>query len=258
MSSLSFSGVSCHFGGVAAVSELSFAVSGGEVFSLIGPNGAGKTTVLNLLSGFNPPSAGSICIDDADITALPVHARAALGLQRTFQNLQIFFNMSALENVMVGSHQHQHTGMVASLFGLKKIHAQNRAAETRACALMEQVGLQRWLVADTASMPYGALKRLEIARALAAEPKFLLLDEPAAGLNPRETAEIDELIRSIAAAGVAVMLVEHDMKLVMNISQRILVLNYGKQLALGTPAEIRAHPQVIEAYLGAGSARKAA
>lgn len=253
MSALSFSGVSCHFGGVAAVSELSFAVSGGEVFSLIGPNGAGKTTVLNLLSGFNLPSAGNIRIGDADITALPVHARAALGLQRTFQNLQIFFNLSALENVMVGFHQHQHTGMLASLFGLKQIHAQNRAAETRACALMEQVGLQRWLAADTAGMPYGALKRLEIARALAAEPRFLLLDEPAAGLNPSETAQIDELIRSIAASGVAVMLVEHDMKLVMNISQRILVLNYGKQLAVGTPAEIRAHPLVIEAYLGAAS-----
>ena len=258
MNTLTLSDVSCHFGGVAAVSGLSFSVASGEVLSLIGPNGAGKTTVLNLISGFNQASSGTIRMGNADITSLPVHARAALGLQRTFQNLQIFFNMSALENVMVGFHQHQDTGVLSSLFGLQKIRAQNRVAEERAHALMEQVGLRSWLASDTASMPYGALKRLEIARALAAAPKFLLLDEPAAGLNPSETAAIDELIRSIAASGVAVMLVEHDMKLVMNISQRILVLNYGKQLATGTPAEIRANPRVIEAYLGVASALREA
>jgi branched-chain amino acid transport system ATP-binding protein len=242
------------FGGVHAVADLTFAVQPGRVHSIIGPNGAGKTTLFNLITGLYTPTAGRIVLDGEDITALPTAARAAKGIGRTFQNLQIFFNMRAIENVMVGRHLHAPRALLSSMVQLPVIRRANRDAYLRAAELMRRVGLAAYLDADADAMPYGALKRLEIARALAAEPKVLLLDEPAAGLNPRETREIDELIKSIAASGTTVVLVEHNMKLVMGVSDHILVLDYGRRLAEGTAAQVRDNPDVIRAYLGAGAA----
>lgn len=254
MSLLKVEGLTKEFGGVRAVTDVSFAVEPGTIHSVIGPNGAGKTTLFNLVTGVYTPTAGTVTLDGRDLTALSTAARAKLGMQRTFQNLQIFFNMTAIENVMVGRHLHLGTGLVASLLGLPKIRRETRLAREKAAELMHRVGLEKWLDADADAMPYGALKRLEIARALAAEPKLLLLDEPAAGLNPKETVEIDELIREIARGGVTVVLVEHDMKLVMNVSDRILVLDYGRKLAEGTAEEVRRNPDVVKAYLGEGAA----
>jgi branched-chain amino acid transport system ATP-binding protein len=254
MSLLTVDGLTKTFGGVRAVADVSFAVEKGTIHSVIGPNGAGKTTLFNLVTGVYTPTSGKVALDGKDLTALSTSARAGLGMQRTFQNLQIFFNMSAIENVMAGRHLHLGTGLFASLLGLPKIRRETEQAREKAAELMRQVGLEKWLDAEADAMPYGALKRLEIARALAAEPKLLLLDEPAAGLNPKETAEIDELIREIARSGITVVLVEHDMKLVMNVSDRILVLDYGRKLAEGTADEVRRNPDVIKAYLGEGAA----
>jgi branched-chain amino acid transport system ATP-binding protein len=254
MSLLTVENLTKEFGGVRAVAEVSFAVEKGTIHSVIGPNGAGKTTLFNLVTGVYTPTSGKVSLDGKDLTALSTSARAALGMQRTFQNLQIFFNMTAIENVMVGRHLHLGTGLLPSLLGLPDIRRETALARDKAAELMRDVGLEKWLDAEADAMPYGALKRLEIARALAAEPKLLLLDEPAAGLNPKETAEIDELIREIARSGVTVVLVEHDMKLVMNVSDRILVLDYGRKLAEGTAEAVRRNPDVIKAYLGEGAA----
>jgi len=254
MSLLRIEGLSKEFGGVQAVAELSFEIAAGHIHSIIGPNGAGKTTLFNLITGVYTPTSGQIWLADENLTALSTAMRASRGLQRTFQNLQIFYNMTALENVMVGRHLHLKPRLVPALLRLPGVGRADREARERAAELMRFVGLAAWLDADADAMPYGALKRLEIARALAAEPRLLLLDEPAAGLNPVETAAIDELIKKIAEAGTTVVLVEHDMKLVMGVSDRILVLDYGRKLAEGTAAEVRANPDVIRAYLGAGAA----
>jgi branched-chain amino acid transport system ATP-binding protein len=251
MSLLAVENLSREFGGIQAVAELSFAIEAGRIHSIIGPNGAGKTTLFNLITGVYTPTKGRIVFDGADVTALSTAARAKRGIQRTFQNLQIYFNMSALENVMVGRHLHLDTRILPSLLRLPSVTRANEAARTKAAELMQMVGLGAYLDADAHSMPYGALKRLEVARALAAEPKLLLLDEPAAGLNPKETHDIDELIKRIAAGGTTVVLVEHDMKLVMGVSDHILVLDRGRKLAEGTAAEVRANPDVVRAYLGA-------
>jgi branched-chain amino acid transport system ATP-binding protein len=253
MNVLAVENLSKEFGGVRAVAELSFAIEEGRIHSVIGPNGAGKTTLFNLITGVYTPTAGRITLGGEDVTALPTAARAARGLQRTFQNLQIFFNMTALENVMVGRHLALKPRFLPSLLHLPAVARRDGETRERAAELMRQVGLGQWLDADADAMPYGALKRLEIARALAAEPRVLLLDEPAAGLNPTETREIDELIQKIAAGGTTVVLVEHDMKLVMAVSDHIVVLDYGRKLAEGTAAEVRANPEVIRAYLGAGA-----
>jgi branched-chain amino acid transport system ATP-binding protein len=242
------------FGGVFAVTELTFAIDAGRIHSIIGPNGAGKTTLFNLITGVYAPTSGRIWLNDEDVSPLPTPARAARGIGRTFQNLQIFFNMTAIENVMVGGHLHAPGRLVPAMLHLPPVGRANRETRARAADLMEEVGLAAYIHADADSMPYGALKRLEIARALAAQPNLLLLDEPAAGLNPKETAEIDRLIQRIAAAGTTIVLVEHNMKLVMGVSDHILVLDYGRLLAEGSAAEIRANPDVIRAYLGAGAA----
>lgn len=251
MSLLSVETLSREFGGIQAVAELSFAIPPGRIHSIIGPNGAGKTTLFNLITGVYAPSRGRIHFAGEDVTALSTAARAQRGIQRTFQNLQIYFNMSALENVMVGRHLHLDTRLLPSLLRLPSVTRANTAAREKAAELMRMVGLGAYLDADADAMPYGALKRLEVARALAAEPKLLLLDEPAAGLNPKETHEIDELIKRIATGGTTVVLVEHDMKLVMGVSDHILVLDRGRKLAEGTAAEVRANPDVVRAYLGA-------
>jgi branched-chain amino acid transport system ATP-binding protein len=250
MTLLRVEGLSKEFGGVHAVEDLTFRVDPGTIHSIIGPNGAGKTTVFNLISGLYTPSAGRILFDDRDVTGLSPCRRAGLGMNRTFQNLQIFFNMSAIENVMVGHHLHLGQNLLAAMIRLPSIVRRDRAARALALELMAFVGIEAYRDAMASQMPYGALKRLEIARALAGRPRLLLLDEPAAGLNATESREIDEVIKRIAATGVTVVLVEHDMKMVMGISDHILALDYGRRLAEGTPAEVGANPEVIAAYLG--------
>ncbi len=239
------------FGGVDAISELTFGIAPGTIHAVIGPNGAGKTTLFNLITSVYTPTQGKIVLDGENIVGKAPFELARRGMSRTFQNLQICMNMTAMENVMVGRHLHLNTNFLAAMFRFPAVVRGDRVCREKAAELMEFVGTGSYIKADANSMPYGALKRLEIARALAVEPKLLLLDEPAAGLNAKETAEIDELIQKIAETGVTVVLVEHDMKLVMNISDYILVLDFGKKLTEGTPDEIRANPDVIAAYLGA-------
>jgi branched-chain amino acid transport system ATP-binding protein len=251
MSVLATDGIGIDFGGVRAVDNVSFSVNQGEIFAIIGPNGAGKTTLFNMISGLYQAPRGTVTLEGKDVTNLPAHVLAQRGLSRTFQNLQIFFRMTALENVMVGRHLHENRNVLAHLFRLPSVVAQNRASRVRAEDLLALVGLTQFGNRAAGELPYGALKRLEIARALAAEPKVLLLDEPAAGCNAVETAEVDAVIQKIAAQGITVVLVEHDMKLVMKISNRIHVLDQGRTLAEGTAAEVRSNPAVIAAYLGA-------
>jgi branched-chain amino acid transport system ATP-binding protein len=238
------------FGGVHAVQDVSFDLAPGTVHAIIGPNGAGKTTLLNMLTGIYLPSAGRVFLDQRDLTGQPPHRFAAAGIGRTFQNLQIFFNMSALENVMAGRWLHEHVGLASALLRLPRLARAERRCRTEAVQLLELVGLERWADAASDAMPYGALKRLEIARALAAGPRLLLLDEPAAGLNPTETREFDRLIRELASRGITIVLVEHNMKLVMGVSGHVIVLDEGRMLAEGEPRTVRADPRVIEAYLG--------
>ena len=250
MSHLVVQDLSVAFGGVKAVDGVCFTAHAGKILSIIGPNGAGKTTVFNLVSGLYRPHRGCVRIEGEDVTSLPPHLLAARGLSRTFQNLQIFSRMSVAENVMVGRHLREHHSIISTLFQTPRGLRQSR--ETRAAALKNLVfvGLADFADRPAGSLPYGALKRLEIARALATEPKVLLLDEPAAGCNPVETEEIDRLIKAVAESGTAIVLVEHDMKLVMKISNRVLVLNAGRPLAEGAPQEVGSNPAVIEAYLG--------
>jgi branched-chain amino acid transport system ATP-binding protein len=250
--------LSIEFGGIAAVDNVSLAVRKGEIFAIIGPNGAGKTTLFNLLTGLYRPRRGRVLLDGEDVTGLPAYRLAERGLSRTFQNLQVFFRMDAAENVMVGRHRHERRNVLSHLLALPSVGRQNRETRHKAEELLARVGLSGFASRPAGSLPYGALKRLEIARALASEPKVLLLDEPAAGCNPVETAEIESVIRGIAREDITVVLVEHDMRLVMSLSDRIHVLANGHTLAEGTAAEIRGNPAVIEAYLGIHGPREIA
>ncbi|HML06907.1 MAG TPA: ABC transporter ATP-binding protein [Xanthobacteraceae bacterium] len=250
MTVLSAERLSISFGGVRALDGVSFDVASGIVFSIIGPNGAGKTTLFNLISGLSVPHDGHVRLCGKDVTALPPEQLARRGLSRTFQNLQIFSHLTAVENVMVGRHRHEVTGIVADLLHLPAVGRQNRRTRERAAAALARVGLEDVAEWPAGSLAYGDLKRLEIARALASEPTVLLLDEPAAGCNPVETREIEDIIRGIVDDDVTVVLVEHDMRLVMNVSDRIHVLANGRTLAEGAAAEVRMNPAVIEAYLG--------
>ena len=251
MSALTVERLAKEFGGVHAIEDLSFEVRPGTVHSIIGPNGAGKTTLLNLLTGVYKPSGGRIAFGARDLTGAPPHAFAAAGIGRTFQNLQIFFNMTALENVMTGRFLRERCGMAAAMLHTPRLRRAERACRDKAGELLGLLGLERYARTSANSMPYGALKRLEIARALAAEPQLLLLDEPAAGLNSTEALEIDALIKRLAANGMTIVLVEHNMNLVMGVSDHILVLDYGRRLSEGTATHVRNDPRVIEAYLGA-------
>ena len=238
------------FDGVMAVQAVSFSVDAGIVYSIIGPNGAGKTTLFNLITGVYAPCSGEIRLDGCTISGQAPHRLARKGIARTFQNLQICMNMTARENVMVGAHLALDSNLLKGMLRWPSLRRADAAQAAEAAALMQYVGLDAYIDSAAGAMPYGALKRLEIARALAARPRVVFLDEPAAGLNPKETGEIDMLVKKIADSGVTVVLVEHDMKMVMNISDRILVLDYGKKVAEGTAREVRSNPDVIAAYLG--------
>lgn len=245
---LSVKSLSRSFGGVAAVSDVSFDVKKGHVHAVIGPNGAGKTTLFNLISGVYEPSSGSICLDGHDITGCTPEELAVKGMSRTFQNLQVCMNMTAIENVMLGAHLQLNKSFWAGIFGLTKVA--DKKLREEAASLMEYVGVGEYRDAHATQLSFGVLKRLEIARALAAKPRLLLLDEPAAGLNDSETHEITTLIRRIAEGGITVLLVEHDMKMVMGISDHIVVMDQGKKLAEGNAATISQNSDVVAAYLG--------
>jgi branched-chain amino acid transport system ATP-binding protein len=238
------------FGALKAVDGVSFSVNEGQIFTVIGPNGAGKTTLFNVISGVYVASRGSVELSGEDVTSLAPDVLAARGMSRTFQNLQIFQRMTVAQNVMVGRHLKERRNLFADLLRLPSVGRQNRETRAAALRLLDEVGLRDKADILAGDLSYGGCKRLEIARALATEPRVLLLDEPAAGCNAVETEEIDRLICRVAEQGIAVVLVEHDMKLVMKISHRILVLDRGRFLAEGTPAEVRENPAVHQAYLG--------
>jgi branched-chain amino acid transport system ATP-binding protein len=254
---LTAQGIGISFGGLRALDGVGFAARAGEVLAIIGPNGAGKTTLFNIVSGLYRASTGRIMLAGQDVTAAPPHRLASLGLSRTFQNLQVFFRMTVLENVMAGRHLRERSGLLADLLRLPAARRANVATRDAALALLREVGLADAADLPAGSLPYGALKRLEIARALATGPRVLLLDEPAAGCNAVETEEIDRLIAQVAARGVAVVLIEHDMKLVMRISRHVVVLNHGQLLAEGSPEQVRNDEAVIAAYLGTAGVAEA-
>jgi len=247
---LKVTGLTRTFGGLTAIAELDFQVSENTIYSIIGPNGAGKTTLFNLLTGVYRPTSGSIQLMGQELVGLSPLQIVLKGVSRTFQNLQIFAGMTALENVMVGCHGHGRCGLLASCLGLPALQKEAQYIEELARRALEFCGLSNIAERPVSALPYGLLKKLEIARALATQPRLLLMDEPAAGLNDTETREMVGLIRSIQATGITVLLVEHNMGLIMDVSDRILVLNYGQKLAEGIPSEIQRNKAVIDAYLG--------
>jgi len=238
------------FGGLRAIDSLNFAVGEGQIKSIIGPNGAGKTTLFNLITGVYAPTGGTFEFEGKPLNGLKPHAIARLGISRTFQNLELFPNMTVLENVMLGGHSRSSAGLFHAGFRLPRMRHEERAIRERAMEELRFMGLESKAMMGATSLPLGEQKLLEIARALATQPKLLLLDEPAAGLNLRETENLSQTILRIREKGITIMLVEHDMSLVMGISDEVIVLNYGKKIAEGSPREIQRNREVIAAYLG--------
>jgi branched-chain amino acid transport system ATP-binding protein len=255
---LEIKGLTRRFSGLLAVDNVDMAVAEGGIHAVIGPNGAGKTTLFNLVSGLLPPTSGRIVLEGQDVTHLPAHRRAALGIARTFQNIRVFGGMTVLENVLTGLHTAARATLPEVIARLPRFRRQERAAVAQAEAALALVGLSHAAEMRAAGLSYGDARRLEIARAMAAHPRLLLLDEPAAGLNPSETTSLAALVRTIRTAGTTVLLVEHDMGFVMDISDEVTVLSFGRRIFGGAPAAVRQDSAVIEAYLGHKVAAKLA
>lgn len=250
MSLLEVQDLSKRFGGLQAVGNVSFSVNQGAIKALIGPNGAGKTTLFNLISGVIAPDSGAIRFCNAEIHGLQPYQVAARGMSRTFQHIRLFNHMTALENVMIGRHMHGKAGFLAGMLNLPWTLKEEKKLKARAFEIMEFLGIAEFAETEATSLAYGQQRILEIGRALACEPKLLLLDEPAAGLNMRETAEMAKLIARIRDTGITILIVEHDMSLVMNISDEIVVLSYGQKIADDNPLAIQKNAEVIKVYLG--------
>ena len=251
MSFLSVENLSIQFGGIKAVSDVSFEVAAGEVFTIIGPNGAGKTTIFNLIGRLYAPTGGRVLFDGVDLTRLAAHQIAGLGIARTFQNIELFEHATVLDNLLIGRHCHRRTGLLSDLFFLPSVQRAERAEREAVERVIDLLDLAHYREARVAGLPYGVRKVVELGRALAMEPRLLLLDEPSSGLNVEETDDMAWWIRDIKdELGITVLMVEHDMNLVARVSDRVLALNYGQVLTSGAPAEVQRHPDVVEAYLG--------
>ena len=252
MSYFKVDGLSLHFGGLKAVDDVNFEINKGEIFTIIGPNGAGKTSIFNMISRLYEPTSGRLVYEDRDITEVPPHQIASMGIARTFQNIELFDNASVLSNLLVGRHCHSKTQLWQEILFLPNVRRAEKAHRAMVEEVIELLELQAYREKIIAGLPYGVRKVVEMARALCSEPKLILLDEPSSGLNVEETDDMSYWIRDIRnELGITVLMVEHDMSLVNRVSDRVLALNYGRVIAEGTPAEVQRHPDVVAAYLGA-------